>query len=337
MSSMQVFPSYQYHTLYAGILSSDVILGAVNFGNHWCSVAIFLSSRIMVYLDSLYQGTSAKQSFERMQNFLECAQQCASQSIPLDCKEWLFYNLPCLDLSQQLNSDDCGVFVAKWAQHNALGLPLDFTQKDIQTFRFSMILKICNGDPSLQIEQPPHLDLKNENRINAALPKNTKRRRNMSLKHSICVNSNRLNPLEAFSDADDDFQPRKKVKSLECDESSNVCSNDVNPASNCNSSNKQTVHNPVISDHCYSSAKNSVYKRIDRCELPVHVKNLLPTSYTYKLIYYEDKECFTGPPREAFMVHFTISNMTSEEQVKTWVSELASLSKIKYNLQEGYK
>ena len=66
-----------------------------------------------------------------------------------DWKEWLFYNIPSQDLSQQMNSDDCGVFVLKWAQHIALGFPLDFTQNDIESFRYSMILEICARDPRL--------------------------------------------------------------------------------------------------------------------------------------------------------------------------------------------
>ena len=153
--SMEIFNRNKYQTLYSDILSCDVILGAVNFGNHWCLVAIFPQLRMMVYLDSLYHGAHAKESFQRMQNFLQCSQRISkAQDSSLDWKEWLFYNLPSRYLSQQTNSDDCGVFVSKWAQHIALGFPLDFTQANIESFRYSMILEIRAGEPRLEIELP---------------------------------------------------------------------------------------------------------------------------------------------------------------------------------------
>lgn len=155
--SMDTSKSNQYHKMHADILSSDVILGAVNFSNHWCLVVTFPQLRMMMYLDSLYQGTSVRQSFQRMQHFLECSQRISNPgSSSLDWQEWLFYILPSQELSQQTNGDDCGVFVVKWAQHISLGLPLDFTQADIESFRYSMILEISAGHPRLEIELPPH-------------------------------------------------------------------------------------------------------------------------------------------------------------------------------------
>lgn len=74
-------------------------------------------------------------------------------------------------------------------------------------------------------------------------------------------------------------------------------------------------------------------------DLPLHLKNILPSNYTYKLKEYKDKEreYFIGASKEAFKALFTISNITSAEQVKTWVLELASTANIKYNTQGGYQ
>ena len=54
-----------------GSLSSDVILGPVNFGNHWCLVAEFPERKMMIYLDFLFYGAHAEESFQRMKNFFE--------------------------------------------------------------------------------------------------------------------------------------------------------------------------------------------------------------------------------------------------------------------------
>ena len=342
--STDTFTRNQYHMMYDDILSCDVILSAVNFGNHWCLLATFPQLMMMMFLDSLYQGASARQSYHRMQNFLECSQRTSKQpGPPLDWKEWLFYTLPSQHLSQQTNGNDCGVFVAKWAQHISLGLPLDFTQEDIDSFRYSMILEICAEDPRLDIELPPRENLEVESAQDAsdAFPKFPadselvpKRKNTSSCTRQFGSDSN--SSKEGFN-SDDDFQPTKKVKYMNV----KVCNRaeaKTSVGSSC--SNKQKENNDsVILDHCYANNRCSDKCKIESSDLPEHVKHILPPSYTYKLNEYEDqeKEYFTGAPKEAFKVSFTISNVTSAEQVKTWVSELASTSNIKYNTQGGYK
>lgn len=327
--SMEIFNRNKYQTLYSDILSCDVILGAVNFGNHWCLVAIFPQLRMMVYLDSLYHGAHAKESFQRMQNFLQCSQRISkAQDSSLDWKEWLFYNLPSRYLSQQTNSDDCGVFVSKWAQHIALGFPLDFTQANIESFRYSMILEIRAGEPRLEIELPSlESQFKNETATHeehvnfCTSEERSKRKEVTSLKRQLSSHS-----LEDFVDSDDDFQQTKKVKSSNTKDFSAV-----SPSSNTQTKKTHsTTH-----DHCYATSK----PRVQQSDLPLHVRIILPPNYTYKLQEYEDqeKEYFTGAPKEAFKAVFSICNVTSAEQVKTWVSELASTSNIKYVTQGGYR
>ena len=68
-----------------------------------------------------------------------------SPSKVIDWKEWQYYVIPSSEIEQQSNSVDCGVFVVKWAQHIAEGRPLDFSQKQINDFRYSLILYIANG------------------------------------------------------------------------------------------------------------------------------------------------------------------------------------------------
>ena len=67
---------------------------------------------------------------------------------------WEYFTIPSSDISQELNSDDCGVYVAKWAQHISLGLPLDFTQDDTVNFWYSLILDIVRNSLSMDIKTP---------------------------------------------------------------------------------------------------------------------------------------------------------------------------------------
>lgn len=46
---LETFMRRGFDKLYGGILSCDVILGAVNFGNHWCLLATFPNSKQMVF------------------------------------------------------------------------------------------------------------------------------------------------------------------------------------------------------------------------------------------------------------------------------------------------
>ena len=60
------------------------------------------------------------------------------------------------------------MFVAKWAEHISLGLPLDFTQDEIVTFRYSLILDIVRNSLSLDVH------VKNSEKHEKNLPSSTK-------------------------------------------------------------------------------------------------------------------------------------------------------------------
>ena len=54
-----------------------------------------------------------------------------------DMHDWKYFAIPSSNIPKQLNSDDCGVFVAKWAQHISVGLPVDFPHRNMVNFRYS--------------------------------------------------------------------------------------------------------------------------------------------------------------------------------------------------------
>ena len=51
--------------------------------------------------------------------------------------DWKYFAIPSSNIPKQLNSDDCGVFVAKRAQHISVGLPVDFPHRNMVNFRYS--------------------------------------------------------------------------------------------------------------------------------------------------------------------------------------------------------
>ena len=141
--SHEVFLKCQYDQIYANILDDEVILCPYLDGDHWCLVAIFLKIKRMVYLDSLFRGIGTKRAFENLGNFLFCAIKLRGEVYGVE--EWQFIIIPANDIAQQLNSVDCGVFVAKWAQHIAEGRVLDFNHQQIDDFRYSLILNIAEN------------------------------------------------------------------------------------------------------------------------------------------------------------------------------------------------
>ena len=69
---------------------------------------------------------------------------------------WEFYSIPSSEIAQQTTFVDCGIFVIKWAQHTAEGHPLDFSQMQVNDFRYSLILDIAKGTLSILSTEPKH-------------------------------------------------------------------------------------------------------------------------------------------------------------------------------------
>ena len=150
--STETFKRYKFHQLYPNILDSEVILAPFNHGRHWCLVVVNVKEKMSIYIDSLYNGAGAKMAFTQINNFLTCSASITRRNWSM--QNWEYFVIPSSDIAQHLNSVDCGVFVAKWAQHISLGLPLDFTQDQMVTFRYSLILDIVRNSLSLDIKAP---------------------------------------------------------------------------------------------------------------------------------------------------------------------------------------
>ena len=152
--SMEVFSKCKYGEIYGDILTADIILCPVLHGDHWCLLVVQLKDKRMVYLDSLFNGTGAQISFSRFKNFLQCM--AMYHQLSTDWLGWEFYSIPSSEIAQQTTFVDCGIFVIKWAQHIAEGRPLDFSQMQVNDFRYSLILDIAKGTLSSLSTEPKH-------------------------------------------------------------------------------------------------------------------------------------------------------------------------------------
>ena len=152
--SMEVFSKCKYGEIYGDILTANIILCPVLHGDHWCLLVIQLKDKRMVYLDSLLNGIGAQTSFSRFTNFLQCM--AMYHQLSTNWLGWEFYSIPSSEIAQQTTYVDCGVLVIKWAQHLAEGRPLDFSQMQINDFRYSLILDIAKGTLSVLSSEPKH-------------------------------------------------------------------------------------------------------------------------------------------------------------------------------------
>jgi len=312
--SMNTFLKRKYDLLYQNLPTSDIILCPALHGDHWCLVVIEMKQKRMVYLDSLYNGVGALTAFTRFTNFLECV--FVSQSKVIDWKEWQYYVIPSTEIEQQSNSVDCGVFVVKWAQHIAEGWPLDFSQKQINDFRYSLILDIANGGPICNMStEPDHhsvecYGLSKDSVIDT---------------NSSCTSlKGKAQKTHYPSDSDSDFESPKKRPKKDPESNSHITP--------CNTTASH------IDDHTY--AKDADQADSSRShQIPQSVQKVLPTGYQYSCHEFREipSQNFTGAPQENFYVKLSVSNITTKEDVDQWLQQFTTSSNIKYNAQGGYK
>ena len=93
-------------------------------------------------------------------------------------------------------------------------------------------------------------------------------------------------------------------------------------------------------DHIYAipgqtHVSEKANKEVD--VIPKWVKNILPSTFTYKYLEYEElpSSNSSDPPSNNYQVKFNIMHLSTKEEVKQWVSEFAASSNIKYNTQAG--
>ena len=207
----------------------------------------------------------------------------------------------------------------KWAQHIAEGRPLDFSQKQINDFGYSLILDIADiangGSLCNTSTEPDHhsvecYGLSKDSVIDT---------------NSSCTSlKGKAQKTHYPSDLDSDFESPKKRPQKDPESNSHITP--------C----KTTASH--IDDHTY--AKDADQADSSRShQITQSVQNVLPTGYQYSC--HELREIpsqnFTGAHQENFYVKLSVCKITTKEEVNQWLQQFTTSSNIKYNAQGGYK
>ncbi|KAL7074258.1 hypothetical protein ACQ4LE_006376 [Meloidogyne hapla] len=107
--------------------------------NHWAMAVARMEKKEIVLMDSMNHGFAGSGKMEFMNKFLDILMEVAEQfTMCIGTREdWKLTEL--LDVPQQRNGIDCGIFALLYAYYEAEGRCLDFTQEHIGYFR----RKIC--------------------------------------------------------------------------------------------------------------------------------------------------------------------------------------------------
>ncbi|XP_071384915.1 sentrin-specific protease 2-like [Centroberyx affinis] len=116
----------------------DILIGALNKGNHWIFVAMYPKEGRVLYLNSLGETSSElKMCQQRTRLFMELQ----GHQLP----QWRCQTLP---HPQQMDGTSCGVFVCKFAEFVLRGEPITFSSEGpaINRFRREIALMLLRKD-----------------------------------------------------------------------------------------------------------------------------------------------------------------------------------------------
>ncbi|CAL9223854.1 unnamed protein product [Arabidopsis halleri] len=113
------------------LMDCDIIFVPIHIGIHWSLAVINNRERKFLYLDSLVNGVDHTILNALAKYLVDEAKEKSKKNI--DVSSWdMEYVKEC---PQQLNGNDCGMFMLKYIDFYSRGLSLQFSQKDIPYFR----------------------------------------------------------------------------------------------------------------------------------------------------------------------------------------------------------
>jgi sentrin-specific protease 1 len=123
------------------VSSKDKIFLPVNISNtHWTLAVVYVRKKEIVYFDSMNgDGTRYLQALARW--FREDVKD--KKGVEVDTSEWALRNE--LNVPQQQNGFDCGVFAVTFADFLSDNLPLQFNQQEITENRLRFASSIIEG------------------------------------------------------------------------------------------------------------------------------------------------------------------------------------------------
>lgn len=123
------------------IFTYDIIPVPVHVGRvHWCMAVIDLKNQAIRYYDSM--GTPNNPVLNALEQYLR-DESLDKRKKPFDTSGFTKQNMH--ECPRQMNGSDCGVFSCMFAEHEARGREIGFSQQHMPYFRQKMIYEISQG------------------------------------------------------------------------------------------------------------------------------------------------------------------------------------------------
>lgn len=123
------------------IFTYDIIPVPVHVGRvHWCMAIIDLRNQAIRYYDSM--GTPNNAVLNALEQYLR-DESLDKRKKPFDTSGFQKQNMH--ECPRQMNGSDCGVFSCMFAEHEARGREIGFSQQHMPYFRQKMIYEISQG------------------------------------------------------------------------------------------------------------------------------------------------------------------------------------------------
>jgi sentrin-specific protease 1 len=135
----------------ADLFAKDIVFFPRNIsGAHWTLCVAYIVERRIEYLDSM--GAAGAECMADVLRYL-ADEHADKKNSPLDTSTWSTksHRRSC---PQQLNTNDCGVFMSTLVNHLSVGAKLDFSQSDMEYYRKRITIDVLTGNPACEI--PAH-------------------------------------------------------------------------------------------------------------------------------------------------------------------------------------
>ncbi|XP_077260893.1 sentrin-specific protease 1-like [Temnothorax americanus] len=123
------------------IFAQDLIIIPIHLNVHWCMSIVDFRDKTIVYYDSM--GGDNSQCLATLKLYLQ-DESLDKKKQSYDMSDWEFYSA--MNISQQMNGSDCGVFSCMFAEYVCANKKITFTQNDMPYFRNKMFREIIKGN-----------------------------------------------------------------------------------------------------------------------------------------------------------------------------------------------
>lgn len=122
------------------LFSYDILLVPLHFDNHWCLAAVDFRKQSIAYYDSLYSEREQTRCLATLQQYLEDeSQHKRNHGI-----NWDSWTLRAMDVPQQQNFNDCGMFTCQYAECVSRDALISFGQQHMPYFRKRVVYEILH-------------------------------------------------------------------------------------------------------------------------------------------------------------------------------------------------